>query len=87
MNEILMRAIVDCIAFVELSGDEVIDPDAAVNLLESLASMLKDLSLTDRKTFARCVAKMEVEERAYGKNKRTDFLASFIEDFGLNDGF
>lgn len=42
MNEAVLQALVDCIAFIELSPDDVIDPDAAVRALEDVSFVLGD---------------------------------------------
>ena len=40
MNELLMRALVNTLAFLELSEDDVVDPDSAVKVLEHAAHLL-----------------------------------------------
>jgi hypothetical protein len=38
-----MRAVVEAAAFLELSDEDVLDPDAAVAQLESMAALLREL--------------------------------------------
>ena len=83
MSQVLMRAVVDAAVFVGLSGDDVIQPDAAVAYLEQLASTMKDLTGEERDTFARYVANLAKEERAEGRTERADFLARLCDDLGL----
>jgi hypothetical protein len=49
VNEILMRAVVEAAAFLELSPDEVLDPDLAVKELESMAHLLGQLSEREKR--------------------------------------
>src|SRR5207247_2382604 len=51
MNKVLLRALVECVAFAELGGDDVIDPDAAVGLMEQIAALLHELEPPDRAEF------------------------------------
>ncbi|QDE40908.1 hypothetical protein FIV34_17665 [Luteibacter pinisoli] len=41
MNEQLVRALIDVCVFLEYSGDDVIEPDAAVKAFEDLAATLQ----------------------------------------------
>ena len=76
----LANAILDLAAFLELSGDDVIDPDAAVNAMESLAFSLKSATPEEvaavRSAIREQVASAPSPERA-------EFLRSFAENVGL----
>lgn len=50
MNEILMRALLQTAAFLELSSDEVVDPNAALAALEDIAYLLRQLSAAEKET-------------------------------------
>jgi hypothetical protein len=77
MNEILMRALLQAVAFFELASDEVLDPDAAVAALEDIAYLLRQLSAAEKETliaFVRAEGRGGRESPAY-----RDFLRDFPE--------
>jgi hypothetical protein len=76
----LANAILDLAAFLELSGDDVIDPDAAVNALESLASALKSAS-PEEVAAIRSAIREQIASSA--SPERAAFLRSFAENAGL----
>ena len=75
----LANAIIDLAAFLELSGDDIVDPDAAVNAMESLAFALK--SATPEEVGA---IRSAIRERLGSSSpERAEFLRSFAENVGL----
>ena len=83
MNPVLMNIVLDALAFLELSGDEVVHPDAAVGLVESIAACLKSLAPADRQVFLEFV---EVEARAAAlrdDSRVAQFLRTLPEALGL----
>lgn len=48
MIRTLVRSLTELLVFLELSGQEIVNPDAAVAQLEAVAALLKDLSEKDR---------------------------------------
>jgi hypothetical protein len=86
MNRHLMEAIIQYAAFLELSGDEVINPDAAVRELESLASTLASLSQQERKIFIDFTTQYaDKEQRGNQPMKRVKFIRSIPESLGLTE--
>jgi hypothetical protein len=84
MNEHLMRAIIQHAAFLELSGDDVVDPDAAVRELEGLAATLKRLSSSERNAFAEFTNRYADSEQKKGQTEEyVNFVRSFPEGIGL----
>jgi hypothetical protein len=80
VNEILMRAVVEACAFLELSSDDVLDSDAAVTQLESMAYLLGQLSDSEKRevvVFTRSEA-----ERVSSETYR-EFLRQFPQAMGL----
>src|SRR5436190_23821152 len=49
VNQILMRAVVEAAAFLELAADDVVDPDIAVKELESMAYLLGQLNESEKR--------------------------------------
>ena len=84
MNTILMRTVVDFAAFLSLSEDEMVNPDAAVAQLEYLAAALKQLNLEERLLFIRFTKNLAEEEtQLYGASQRTRFLDTLAQNLGL----
>jgi hypothetical protein len=48
MVRTLVRSLIELLLFLELSGKEIVDPDAAVAQLEAVAALLQDLPERDR---------------------------------------
>lgn len=62
MNEILMQIIVDQILFLDLSNDDVIDPDTAVAQLEQIVYSLQKLSREERTIFTAYIDQHIIDE-------------------------
>ena len=80
MNEVLMGIVVDAMAFFELSGDGVVDPDSAVGCLESISAELQRLEGADRAAFLKFVRKRADKEK---QTDRKEFLRILPESAGL----
>ena len=77
-----VRAILNLAAFVELSPDEVIDPDAAVGALEQLANDLLEASPAEL-SYMKSMIIQEINEapddRTPDEQARITFLLDFME--------
>lgn len=76
----LSEIVLDCIAFLEHMPDEVIDPDAAVKMLESIAAGLGELSEADQQAFIAVAARLA--EDAHG-DAHKELLLSIGEMTGI----
>lgn len=86
MNEILMRLVAENLAFLELTDEELIDPDIAVRQLESITDSLQKLSKDERLTFLRFVDDMMIPEaRAAHNQEAAELYGRIGEDLGLLD--
>jgi len=85
MKTTWMKLVVDSCAFLELSGDDVVSPDAAVAQLEAIAFTLKEeLTAEERREFVNYIEELATQERAGGRDEaRTTFLAQLPEALGL----
>jgi hypothetical protein len=82
----LCRAIIWSACFLELSDDDVVDPDSAVKALEDIAATLQSATTEEEKAFAEaCVeeANRLLKEAAPGYSKTVDFVRSLPEALGL----
>jgi hypothetical protein len=80
MNEILMRAVVEAAAFLEMAADDVIDPDVAVKELESMAYLLGQLNESEKRQL---VAFTQAEADRASSVEYREFLRQFPEAMGL----
>lgn len=79
-----VQALVEAIAFLELSDDDVVDPDAAVTELERIADILKSLGTPERKMLLDYVAQLAAgQEFRPGCSTRTEFFSNFATNMGL----
>lgn len=78
-----MRAVVEALAFAELSGDDILQPDAAVRHLEEMASILRELSAPDRVGFVQYVERLAAGECGECSPERAEFLRSLARHIGL----
>jgi hypothetical protein len=82
----IAEALIDTAAFLELSGDDVIKPDAAIQALESIATSLADASAEEKKALldlcvARAIALKDSDDPEL--EKKREFYLGFGEAFGL----
>ena len=82
MDEVLMRIVVHAAAFFELCDDEKLDPDTAVQQLESIAGELRNLDTEGREMLISYVR--QEAEGARSADLRA-FLLRFPETMGLSD--
>jgi hypothetical protein len=82
----LARALVNAAAFLELSGDDVVDPDSAVAAMEDIVAALAGAS-PEEVAALKSAASAEREARAKrGADEDTlDFFENFLENFGVGD--
>lgn len=84
MNPTLMRAVVEAVVFAGLSGDDVVQPDAAVSQLEQLGAILRRLTPEERDIFDKYTRDLaNTEEAESGHTQRVEFLRSLATNIGL----
>ncbi len=84
----LARSVIEAALFLETSGDEVVDPDAAVRALEGIAHELASSSKAERLALREVLDELIRAEQSGpgGSAPRADaivFYRSFMENFGL----
>ena len=80
VQERLTLALVQTAYEIETAGEDDVQPDMAVHLLEGIAAALQALPGQDRATVVEFVRRRGREETDLGK---AGFLRSLPEDFGL----
>lgn len=81
INKHVAQAIVEVAVFLEFSGGEAINPDAAVQALEQLASTLQ---MTDSETKSSLCSQFENIAMEYS-DEQAEFVESLGEALGLID--
>ncbi len=87
----LARSVIEAARFLELSSDELFDPDAAIEALEGIAYELGRIDEAERAALREALDEMIGEElaRRDGSPPRPEvieFYESFMENFGLEEG-
>ena len=84
----LARAVIYAAAFLELSEDDEVDPDAAVKALENMASCLHGASAEELAALREVLASERQNWLELGyTNGIVDFFDTFFEAFGLTPPF
>jgi hypothetical protein len=86
----LARSVIEAARFLELSSDDLVDPDAAGKALESIAHELGSIDESERGALREALDELIGDEQAGrdGSAPRTDvieFYQSFMENFGLEE--
>jgi hypothetical protein len=84
----LAKAVVDAMAFLELSEDEVIDPDSAVKAMEMITATLHEA--TDEEVDAlrqAAMAELSAQSAVNAPEEVIDFYENFLVDLGLEEEF
>ena len=82
----LAKAILNLAATIELTSDDLIDPDFAVKALEQLGADLKEASPAEIAYLKAVITQEGVdvwEERTPEQQARREFLLDFMENLGL----
>jgi hypothetical protein len=84
MNESLMIIVLESLAFWELAGDELVDPDAAEEQAEGAVNELRRLGAEDRAAFAKFViGYADEEEKQRGPLERIEYFRALPRQLGF----
>jgi hypothetical protein len=82
----LARALVNVVAFLELSDDSVVDPDAAVEVLDEVSRVLSRCSPEERRALKVTLGRMHATEQLNDNRPEVlEFFESFLAAFGLEE--
>jgi hypothetical protein len=80
----LARALINAAAFLELSGDKVLDPEMALQALEEIAYHLSHGTEEEKNVVAEVLAEMRATElESDPRPEVLEFLDTFLTSFGL----
>ena len=86
MNRKLMTIVLETLVFLELAGDDIVDPDAAVSQMEGSVATLTRLTPKEKAEFINFIREYaDEEERQRGRPERIEFFRSMPDNFGLSD--
>jgi hypothetical protein len=81
----LMRLVLELSMVIELTSDELLDPDTAVQWQEDIGATVSDLPLDARQRFAEVARELADLARASGRHDEAAFYDNVPDDFGLFD--
>lgn len=81
MNEQLVRALIDVCVFLEYSGDDVIEPDAALKAFEDLAATLQSADPSFQREL-----RLEISRQAASyTSDKCSFVELLADSIGLSE--
>ncbi|MFA1260365.1 hypothetical protein ACDI97_02685 [Xanthomonas axonopodis pv. fascicularis] len=84
--ESLCKSLIAAFVFLELSGDDVVDPDSAITAAEGMAAELRGASLEEKMTFVRVCEQEAVAIKSASRDQRAaHFVAGLPYSTGLID--
>ena len=80
----VITALVEALAFLELSDAETVEPDAAVQVMEAIAAILHRMTATQREVFTRQLAAI-ADQQANNElgTQRSQYIRAIPEYLGL----
>lgn len=79
-------ALLHCAAFLELSEDDAVDPDGAVEAMEHVAAYLQRLSPAQVDAFRLALAQLEEYGAKHGFSEELlEFLRDFLDNSGVGE--
>ena len=83
----LFASLLHCAAFLEFSGDDVVDPDSAIEAMEQVSTYLGSLEPDEVETLSTQLERIirHAKQEKWPEDV-VDFLTDFIENFGAGEG-
>ena len=82
----ILAALLHCMSFLELSGDDAVDPDWAVEAMEHVASYLQRLPGEEIAAIARQLADVSAYARKQGAPSTfVEFIDGFLGAYGVGE--
>ncbi|KGX48607.1 hypothetical protein [Burkholderia pseudomallei] len=79
-NDHFAKVIVDVSIFLEYSGENIIDPDASIELLEQIANELQKMSDSERASLSKSIRDLAPQ---YGP--RANFVTDLPSNLGISE--
>lgn len=82
----LAKAIVEALAFLELSGEDTVDPEAAVRTMEVIAATLQGATQEERDAIiAAALSELNAQSANDAPEEVLDFYEHLAADLGLEE--
>jgi hypothetical protein len=83
----MARSVIAAVAFFELSGDDVVDPDSAVRAMENIAHELQGVNAAERSVLREALGALVVEEQSAAAPRQAviALYKDFMEHCGLEE--
>ncbi len=82
----LAKAIVEALAFLELSGRDIVDPEAAVKTMEAMATTLQGATQEERDAIIEAAMReLNKQSAADAPEEVLDFYEHLAADLGLEE--
>lgn len=82
----LAKAIVEALAFLELSGEDMVDPEAAVRTMEVIAATLQGATQEERDAVvAAAMLELNAQSANDAPEEMLDFYEHLAADLGLEE--
>jgi hypothetical protein len=82
----VLAGLLHCMAFLELSGDDTVDPDWAVEAMEHVAAYLHRLAAADREAIANQLERTSKHLKGQGApDELIDLVVNFLAYCGVDE--
>jgi hypothetical protein len=81
MMKAVLQALMDCAIFFELSDDDVVDPDAAVQQLEQIQHSLLAVAAADQGTLRRELEALALEQGSAERRAVVEIFLGALPEF------
>ena len=83
LNKQLAQIVIEISAFFELSDDEIVDEDIAIEQLEQIAYYLKEMDKDQIFQFIKYTEELAEVEQKNGNIEKSNFIKTIPDNFGL----
>lgn len=80
LEKTLVKAIVDLTIFVEFAGDEIVDPDSGIEVIEQLSAELQTVDPTQMRRLLNLIEECSAE---YLESEKAEFVRELPDSLGL----
>ncbi|KLT73114.1 hypothetical protein PL75_04175 [Neisseria arctica] len=80
MNQILMKSLIDALLFFEFSNEEILNPDSAIEIMESIAINFQEMNQIDIKIFLETLESLELNSYT---QEEINFIRNLPEFMGI----
>jgi hypothetical protein len=83
MSLIVHDALIECLLFLELANKDILDPDAAVGVMELIAGMLREMPENEKQQLRTLMNQHAERESSAQRQERANVLLTLADDLGI----